>query len=71
MTATTPLCPDCGHPVDRHDAFFCESIGCRCNNSKKTAFALYERNLYKTLYEEAQKTIELYKNPVITVPESD
>lgn len=71
MTATIPLCPECGHPVDKHDSFFCEAIGCRCNNSKKTAMALYERDCYKNLYEEAQKTLDKYVNPELIVQESD
>lgn len=58
MTATIPLCPECNHPVDKHDAFFCEVIGCKCNNSKKTALALYERDYYKKLYEDTKKDLE-------------
>lgn len=65
MTATIPLCPDCNHPVDKHDSFFCECIGCRCNNNHKTAMALYERNLYKDLYEQTKLELEELKNNII------
>lgn len=55
---TVPTCPDCHHPVDKHYEFYCEQVGCLCNNSRKTAMALYERELYKYLYEETLSTIQ-------------
>lgn len=60
MIVTTPLCPDCHHPVNKHDEFFCMCVGCRCNNGEKTATALYERDCYKYLYEEAQKLLNKF-----------
>lgn len=53
-----PKCPDCNHPVDEHADFFCMHINCYCNNGKRTATALYERELYKNLYEELKAKVE-------------
>lgn len=66
MTATTPLCPECNHPVNKHDEFFCMVIECRCNNGKKAALALYERDVYKLLYEQS---IELLSQKITIVEE--
>lgn len=53
-----PICPDCNHLILEHQDHFCMHVGCKCNISKATAQAMYERDLFKKKYELAIEGLE-------------
>lgn len=66
-----PICPDCNHLILEHQDHFCMHVGCKCNISKATAQARYERDLFKKKYElaiEGLKNARVYSgsNPGLT-----
>jgi hypothetical protein len=51
-------CPDCKHPVNRHDEFFCMQTGCKCNFGRATALARAERDIARKQLEVAKKAMD-------------
>ncbi len=52
-----PNCPDCGHPISRHEDFFCMTPSCYCNQGKSTAMAKHERDSLARQLEVAKKAL--------------